>query len=149
MSIESVMPSDHLILCHPLLLVPSILLSISHSVMSDSLRPHEPQHTRPPVHHQLLKFTQTPVHWVGDAIQPSYHLSSPSPPGLNLSQHQGLFQWVSSSHQSYGFSSSHVQTWELDHKEGWALKNWCFQTSGAGEDFWESLGLQGDQISQS
>ena len=49
-----------------------------------------------PVHHQLLEFTQTYVHWVGDAIQPSHPLSSPSP-ALNLSQHQGLFQWVSSS----------------------------------------------------
>ena len=45
------------------------------------------------------KFTQTHVHWVSDAIQPSHPLSSPSPPTFNLSQHQGLFQWVSSSHQ--------------------------------------------------
>ena len=52
-----------------------------------------------PVHHQLQKFTQTHVHWVGDAIQPSHPLSSPSPPTFNLSQHQGLFKWVSSSHQ--------------------------------------------------
>ena len=52
-----------------------------------------------PVHHQLLEITQTHVHWVGDAIQPSHPLSSPSPPAFNLSQHQGLFQWVSSSHQ--------------------------------------------------
>ena len=52
-----------------------------------------------PVHHQLREFTQTHVHWVGDAIQPSHPLSSPSPPAFNLSQHQGLFQWVSSSHQ--------------------------------------------------
>ena len=52
-----------------------------------------------PVHHQLLEFTQTHVHWVCDAIQPSYPLSSPSPPAFNLSQHQGLFKWVSSSHQ--------------------------------------------------
>ena len=51
-----------------------------------------------PVHHQLLEFTQTHVHWVGDAIQPSHPLSSPSP-AFNLSQHQDLFQWVSSSHQ--------------------------------------------------
>ena len=51
-----------------------------------------------PVHHQLPEFTQTHVHRVGDAIQPSYPLSSPSPPALNLSQHQGLFRWVSSSH---------------------------------------------------
>ena len=52
-----------------------------------------------PVHHQLLEFTQTHVHWVGDAIQPSYPLLSPSPPAFNLSQHQGLFKWVSSLHQ--------------------------------------------------
>ena len=52
-----------------------------------------------PVHHQLLEFTQTYVHWVGDAIQPSHPLLSPSPPAFNLSQHQGLFKWVSSSHQ--------------------------------------------------
>ena len=52
-----------------------------------------------PVHHQLLESTKTHVHWVGDAIQPSHPLSSPSPPALNLSQHQGLFQWVSSLHQ--------------------------------------------------
>ena len=52
-----------------------------------------------PVHHQLLEFTQTHVHWVGDAIQPSHPLSSPSPPAFNLSQHQGVFQWVNSSHE--------------------------------------------------
>ena len=52
-----------------------------------------------PVHHQLPESTQTHVHWVSDTIQPSHPLSSPSPPALKLSQHQGLFQWVSSSHQ--------------------------------------------------
>ena len=52
-----------------------------------------------PVHHQLPGSTQTHVHWVGDAIQPSHPLLSPSPPALNLSQHQGLFKWVSSSHE--------------------------------------------------
>ena len=51
------------------------------------------------IHHQLPESTQTHVHWVDDAIQLSYPLSSPSPPALNLSQHQGLYQWVSSSHQ--------------------------------------------------
>ena len=51
------------------------------------------------VHHQLPEPTQNHVHWVSDAIQPSYPLSSPSPPAFNLSQHQGLFQWVSSSHR--------------------------------------------------
>ena len=66
-----------------------------HSVISNS----DPMdHSMPglPVHHQLLEFTQTHVHWVGDAIQTSHPLLSPSPPALNLSQHQGLFQWVSS-----------------------------------------------------
>ena len=52
-----------------------------------------------PVHHQLPEFTQTHVHRVSDAIQPSYPLSSPSPPALNPSQHQSLFQWVNSSHE--------------------------------------------------
>jgi len=52
-----------------------------------------------PVNHQLLEFTQTHIHWVSDAIQPSHPLSSPSPPALNLSQHHGLFKWVTSSHQ--------------------------------------------------
>ena len=72
-----------------------------------------------PVHHQLLEFTQTHVHWVGDAIQPSHVLLSRSPPAFNLSQHQGLFQWVSSSHpgQSIGVSAStsvlpmNIQDW--------------------------------------
>ena len=50
-----------------------------------------------PVHHQLPEFTQTPVHRVGDAIQPSHPLPSPSPPAPSPSQHQGLFQWVNSS----------------------------------------------------
>ena len=52
-----------------------------------------------PVHHQLPEPTQTHVHCVGDAIQPSHPLLSLSPPAFNLSQHQGLCQWVSSSHQ--------------------------------------------------
>ena len=52
-----------------------------------------------PVHHQLPELTQPHVHWVGGAIQPSHPLSSPSPPACNLSQHQGLFKWVPSSHQ--------------------------------------------------
>ena len=52
-----------------------------------------------PVHHQLPESTQTHVHRVGDDIQPSHPLLSHSPPALNLSQHHGLFQWVSSSHQ--------------------------------------------------
>ena len=52
-----------------------------------------------PVHHQLPELTQTHVHWVGEAIQPSHPLWSPSPPAFTLPQHQGLFKWVNSSHQ--------------------------------------------------
>ena len=77
-------------------------MSVSHfsrSVVSDSLRFHKPQYTSLRVHHQLPESTQTHVHWVGVAIQPSHPLLSPSPPALNLSQHQGLFQWVSSLRQ--------------------------------------------------
>ena len=75
-----------------------------------------------PVHHQLLELVQTHVHPVSDAMQSSHPLSSPSPPSLNLSQHQGLFQWVSSSHQggqSIGVSASasvlpmYIQDWFL------------------------------------
>ena len=73
-----------------------------------------------PVHHQLPEFTQTHVHWVGDAIQPSHPLSSPSPPTFNLFQHQGLFKWVklfASGGQSIGVSAStsvlpmNIQDW--------------------------------------
>ena len=62
-------------------------------------------------HHWLMEFTQTYVHWVGDAIHPSHTLSSPSPPTFNLSQHQGLFKWVSSSHQV-----ANVLEFQLQHQ---------------------------------
>ena len=73
-------------------------LQFSRSVVSDSLWPHESQHASLPVHHKLLESTQTHVHRVSDAIQPSHPLLSPSPPA-NPSQHQGLFQWVNTSHE--------------------------------------------------
>ena len=72
---------------------------ISRSVVSDSFNPMNCSTPGLPVHHQLLEFTQTHVHSVGDAIQPSHPLSSPSPPARNPSQHQSLFQWVNSSHE--------------------------------------------------
>ena len=71
-----------------------------------------------PVHQQLLEFTQTHVYWMGNAIQPSHPLSPPSPPALNLSQHQGVFKWVSSSHQV-----SKVLELQLQHPmniQGWS-----------------------------
>ena len=80
-----------------------------------------------PVHHQLPEFTQTHVHQVGDAIQPSHPLSSPSPPAFNLSQHQGLVKWVSSWHQvakvlefSFNISpSNEPQNWSPLGWTGW------------------------------
>ena len=64
-----------------------------------------------PVHHRLPEFTQTHVHWVSDTIQPSHPLSSPSPPALNLSQHHGLFKWVTSLHQA-----AKVLEFQLQHQ---------------------------------
>ena len=81
-----------------------------------------------PVYHWLLGFTQIRVHWVSDAIQPSHSLMSHSPPSFNLSQHQGLFKWVSSSHQggqSIGVSASasvlpmNIQDWFPSGWTGW------------------------------
>ena len=73
-----------------------------------------------PVHHQLPELTKTHVHWVGDAIQPSHPLLSPSPTTFNLSQHQGLFQWVSSSHQV-----AKVLEFQLQHQSF----QWIFKTN--------------------
>ena len=72
-----------------------------------------------PIHHHLLEFTQTRVHWVGDAIQPSHPRPSPSPPAFNLSQPQGLFKWVSSSHQM-----AKVLEFQLQHQSF----QWIFRT---------------------
>ena len=70
-----------------------------------------------PVHHQLPESTQTHVHWVGDAIQPSHLLSSPSPPAFNLSQHQGFFQMSQ-------FFASGGQILKLQHQSF----QWIFRT---------------------
>ena len=69
------------------------------SSVAQSLWPHRLHHTRPPCPSPTPKVYSTSIHWLGDAIQPSHLLLSPSPPAFNLSQHQGLFKWVSSSHQ--------------------------------------------------
>ena len=80
-------------------------------------------------HHQLPELAQTHVHWVGDDIQPSHPLSSPSPPAFNLSQHQGLFQGVSSLHQvakvlrvsvSTSVLSMNTQAWSPLRWTGWS-----------------------------
>ena len=83
----------------------SFLMFVSHSVSSVAQMcltlcdPTDCSTPGLPVHHQLPELTETHVHWVGDAIQPSHPLLSPSPPIFNLSQHRGLFIWVSCSHQ--------------------------------------------------
>ena len=76
-----------------------------------------------PVLHPLPGFAQVHVHWIGDAIQPSHSLLLPYPPALNLSQHQGLFQWVASGEQRIGASASvlpmNIQGWFLLRWTGW------------------------------
>ena len=77
----------------------SLSQSVQSLVVSDSLRPHESQHARPPCPSPTPGVSQTHAHSVGDALQPSHPMSSPSPPALNPSQHHGLFQRVNSSHE--------------------------------------------------
>ena len=73
-----------------------------------------------PVHHQLPEFIQTHAHWVSDVIQPSHPLLSPSLPAFNLSQHQALFQGVSSSHQI-----AKVLEFQLQHQSfQWSLRTY-------------------------
>ena len=84
-----------------------------------------------PVHHWLPEFTQTHVHWVGDAIQLSHPLSSPSPPALNLSQHRGLFKWVSSSHPV-----AKILEFELQHQSfQWTPRTDLLQDGLVGSPF--------------
>ena len=86
---------------------------------------HDPMnHSMPglPVHHQLLESTQTHIPWVSDAIQSSHPRLSPSPPALNLFQHQGIVQWVSSSHQMakvLEFSPSNEHSGLISFWMGW------------------------------
>ena len=98
LSLASSALADSLPLCH---LVRSLVIQFS-SVAQSCRTLCDPMNCSTPglpVHHQLLESTQTCVHRVSDAIQPSHPLSSPSPPAPNTSQHQGLFQWVNSLHE--------------------------------------------------
>ena len=102
---------------------------ISRSVVSNTLWPHGLQHL--PVHHQLREYAQTHVLWVSDAIQLSHPLSSPSLPAFNLSKHQGLFKWVSSSHQVakvLEFQPQHQSfqwIFRTDFLEDWLVGSFC------------------------
>ena len=88
-----------------------------------------------PVHHQLLESTQPHLSWVSDAIQSSHPLSSPSPPALNLYQHQGLFRWVSSSHQV-----AKILEFQLQHKSF----EWTLRTDLLLDGLVGSLAVQGN-----
>ena len=87
-----------------------------------------------PIHHHLPDLAQTHVHWVSDAIQPSHPLSSPSPPTFNFSQHQGLFQWVSSSHKV-----AKIWEFQLQHQSF----QWIFKLISFRMDWLDLLAVQG------
>ena len=116
----------------------------NHSVESNSLPPMDCNTPGFPVLHHLLELAQTHVHWVGDAIQPSHPLSSPSLLAFNLSQHQDLFQSVSSSHQGQLFASgAKVVELQLRHQS-------FSEYSGLISfriDWFDLLALQGSQES--
>ena len=107
--------------------------------MSKSLQPHRLQlarllHCSSPVLHYLPEFARTHVHWVNDAIQPSHPLSSLSPLALNLSHHQDLFQWFSSSHQV-----SKVLELQLQHQSF----QWIFRVDSFRIGWFDLLAIQG------
>ena len=83
------------------------------------------------VHHQFPELTQTHIHRLGDAIQPSHPLLTPSPPAFNLSQHQGLFKWVSSSYQVAKVLESQLQhqsfqwIFRTDFLQDWLVRPPC------------------------
>ena len=103
---------------------PSGMCSVqfSCSVVSDSLRPHESQHARPPCPSPTPGVHSNYVHRVSDAFQPSHPLWSPFPPAPNPSQHQGLFKWISSLHQHSGLISFRMDWLDLLAVQG-TLKN--------------------------
>ena len=108
-------------------------VQFSHSVMSDSFDPMDCSTPGLPVHYQLPELTQTHVQ-VSDAIQPSHPLSSPSPLAFNLSQHEGLFQWVSSLHQV-----AKVLEFQLQHQSF----QWIFRAGFLRMDWLDLLVVQG------
>ena len=97
---------------------------------------HPMNHSTPghPVHHTIPEFTQTHADWVGDAIQPSHPLSSPSPPAPNPSLHQGLSQWVNSLHQV-----AKVLEFQLQHQSF----QWTPRTDLLRMDWLDLLAVQG------
>ena len=131
------------ILIQPLnILAIFVYMSVSCSVLFSSVAQSGPTHCDSmhcctpglPVHHHLPEFTQTHVHWVSDAIQPSHPLLSPSPPAFNHFQHQRLFKWVSSSHQV-----AKVLEFQLQHQSF----QWIFRTDFLLDGLLDLLAVQG------
>ena len=111
--------------------------SVTHSC--PTLQPHESQHARAPCPSPTPEFTQTHIHRVSDAIQPSHPLSSPSPPAHNSSQRQSLFQWVNSLHEVakvLEFSFSIIPSKE---HPGWSPSEWTGWISLQSKDSEESF----------
>ena len=99
----------------------AISVQFSHSILSDSFNPMDCSLPGFPVHHQFPELTQTHVHRIGNAIQPSHSLLFPSPPTFDLSQHQGLFKCVNSSHQV-----ANILEFQLQHQSF----QWIFRIDG-------------------
>ena len=97
-------------------------VQLSRSVVSNSLRPHGPQHTRPPCPSLTPGIDSDSCPLI--AIQPSHPLLSPSPLAFNLSQHQGLFRWVSSSHQVAKVLEFQLQHQSFVHIQDWSALGW-------------------------
>ena len=109
-----------------LIVIPCHSIQFSHSVVSDFCDPIDYSTLGLPVHHQLPEFTQAHVCQVGDAIQPSHPLRSPSPPAFNISQHQGLFKSV----------SSHQVAKVLEVQPQYQSFQWTFRTDLKDGLFW-------------
>ena len=108
-------------------------VQFSRCVVSNSCNPMDCSMPSFPVHHQFPEFVQVHVHCIGDAIQPSHSLLSHFLPALNLSQHQGLFQWVSPSHQV-----AKVLEFQLQHQSFQWISRISFRI-----DWFDLLAIQG------
>ena len=103
-----------------------LFLLFGHSILSQFCDPMYCSVPGFPVLHYLPKFAQIHVHWISDTIQSSHTLSSLSPPAVNLSQHQGVFQWTDSSHQvfkywSFSISPSNEHSGLISFRNDWLL----------------------------
>ena len=136
---KSYLEKDILSLC---VLVASVQFSSVAQVCPTPCDPMDCSMPGFPVHHQLPEFTQTHVHQVGDAIQPSHPLSFPSPPAPNPSQHQGLSQWVNSSHEVAKVLEFQLQHQSFQWTQDWSPLGWTgwisLQSTGLSRVFYNT-----------